>query len=71
MGESKKIPKITEFQNNHKWFNLFMHITATDVCRSSPCDNGGSCVGDSTAFTCNCVAGFTGPRCKVSKFYKH
>ena len=51
-------------------FNLFLHIIATDVCYSSPCTNGGSCVGGSTAFTCNCVAGFTGPRCEVSKFYE-
>ena len=33
-------------------------------CSSNPCDNGGSCVTAGNAYTCNCPAGHTGPRCE-------
>lgn len=34
-----------------------------NMCRSSPCLNGGTCDNLPNAFVCNCTAGFTGPTC--------
>lgn len=35
----------------------------TKVCDSSPCLNGGICVGGNDAYTCDCKNGFGGPVC--------
>ncbi|XP_070181224.1 fibropellin-3-like [Littorina saxatilis] len=35
-----------------------------DECASSPCQNGGSCVDQANAYTCNCSAGYTGDHCQ-------
>uniref|UniRef100_A0A1A9WZP1 EGF-like domain-containing protein n=1 Tax=Glossina brevipalpis TaxID=37001 RepID=A0A1A9WZP1_9MUSC len=37
-----------------------------DPCNPAECMNGGSCVGNSTHFRCECTAGFTGPLCQHS-----
>ncbi|KAI9583891.1 hypothetical protein GQX74_010226 [Glossina fuscipes] len=37
-----------------------------DPCNPAECMNGGSCVGNSTHFRCDCTAGFTGPLCQHS-----
>ncbi|XP_077467659.1 uncharacterized protein LOC144083566 isoform X1 [Stigmatopora argus] len=33
------------------------------ACLSSPCENGATCVEDSTGFSCSCAKGWTGPTC--------
>ena len=38
-----------------------------DVCASTPCLNGGSCIDGVTSFTCLCAVGYTGPTCNISK----
>ena len=38
----------------------------TDVCLSSPCENGGTCL-DETISTCACVQGYAGKHCETSK----
>ncbi|KAK7105726.1 hypothetical protein V1264_017068 [Littorina saxatilis] len=36
-----------------------------DECASSPCQNGGSCVDQVNAYTCNCPAGYNGSNCET------
>ncbi len=35
----------------------------TDECASTPCENGGTCVGSVNGYSCTCVAGYTGEHC--------
>ena len=46
-------------------------LTDTDECASNPCSNGGTCVNEVNAFSCNCIAGFTGVQCETSKLERH
>lgn len=39
--------------------------TIESPCDSSPCENGGSCAGFSTNFTCVCQNGFGGFHCEI------
>ena len=32
----------------------------------SPCEHGGTCVNTPGSYRCNCVTGFTGPRCEIN-----
>jgi len=42
-------------------------VTAyTDECSPQPCQNGGTCVDAIGAFSCTCVAGYTGATCQTS-----
>ncbi|RNA04665.1 Zinc metallo ase nas-4 [Brachionus plicatilis] len=37
--------------------------TATNPCRSNPCQNGGTCRTDGTGYLCNCTSGCIGSNC--------
>ena len=37
-----------------------------NMCRSSPCHNGGTCTNSPNSFQCTCITGFTGPTCNDS-----
>ena len=37
-----------------------------NMCRSSPCHNGGTCTNSPNSFQCTCITGFTGPTCNES-----
>ena len=37
-------------------------------CRSSPCNNGGTCRDQMGVFTCLCPNGFEGYRCEIGGF---
>ena len=37
-------------------------------CSSDPCQNGGTCIDEINAFTCNCMGGYTGDVCETSKY---
>ena len=39
-----------------------------DDCANSPCQNGGSCTDGVNQFTCQCVPGFSGTNCEISKY---
>ena len=38
-----------------------------DHCVGNPCDNGGTCVGGSGSFTCNCTENYEGSTCQLSR----
>ena len=38
-----------------------------DECASSPCQNGGTCIDDLNAYTCNCIPGYEGDNCEIGK----
>ena len=38
-----------------------------DECASNPCANDGNCTDVVNGYTCDCVAGYTGSMCEVSK----
>ena len=48
-------------------------ITSTDPCLNNQCLNGATCEIDSTgsAYTCNCLTGFTGFFCEQCKIFKY
>ena len=39
-----------------------------DDCASHPCFNNGSCLDAVNSYSCNCLEGFNGSRCEISKF---
>ena len=41
-----------------------------DECKSSPCQNGGTCIDQVNTFECNCGAGFQGDSCEEGKYRK-
>lgn len=63
-GEAK-IRVVSNNRNSMKGFQLRYQVTPNDVCRSSPCLNGGLCVTLATGFECNCQAGTSGDYCQV------
>ncbi|XP_038065951.1 neurogenic locus Notch protein-like isoform X2 [Patiria miniata] len=51
-------------QDKQKGFRLHFRIL-TDECGSDPCQNGAECMKGDKAFSCACVAGFTGQLCET------
>ena len=43
-------------------------MTDIDDCASHPCFNNGSCLDAVNTYSCNCLEGFNGSRCEISKF---
>ena len=43
-------------------------MTDIDDCASHPCFNNGSCLDAVNSYSCNCLEGFNGSRCEISKF---
>ena len=53
------------------WINVFLNmqnlsLTFPDIdeCKSSPCENEGTCLNERGNYTCTCNAGFTGRLCE-------
>ena len=47
-------------------FCLFVDI---DECSTLPCMNGGTCTDGVNAYSCACVAGYSGDTCEIGKCY--
>lgn len=47
---------------------LSLPTAKNSTCASSPCFNGGTCVGGGDTFTCICKEGWEGPTCDQSRF---
>ena len=47
---------------------LFLSVDIDD-CAGRPCQNGGGCVDKLNGYICNCLAGFKGTNCTISKEY--
>ena len=57
------IDKIFQFYFNI--LHLFIKFTGITACTSNPCQNGGNCVENGNAYTCNCPVGYSGTRCEI------
>ncbi|XP_048742883.2 protein jagged-1-like [Ostrea edulis] len=49
---------------NGQWKTNLKCGISTDHCVSSPCQNGGYCTSNATAFSCKCADGFIGNTCE-------
>ena len=43
------------------------HFLDIDECASDPCQNAAKCIDDVNGYTCECLAGWTGPLCEIGK----
>ncbi|XP_078696338.1 cartilage intermediate layer protein 1-like isoform X2 [Branchiostoma floridae x Branchiostoma belcheri] len=51
---------------NGKWKGEdLMCVEDADECSSTPCQNGGTCTGGDSSYTCECVDGYTGDNCET------
>ena len=46
--------------------NAFFIETPLDPCSPNPCQNDGTCSGNSYGFTCSCASGYTGDDCSTN-----
>jgi hypothetical protein len=42
-------------------------VTAPDMCASSPCVNGATCVNQYNKYTCTCAPGYKGVTCSSGR----
>ena len=45
----------------------FLYFVDIDDCQPNSCLNGGVCVDGLNSFTCDCITGFIGSNCSISK----
>ena len=46
---------------------LSLQFLDTHLCRSDPCQNGGSCIDGENSYTCTCLPKHTGSNCETGK----
>ena len=61
---SSSLEYFWDFQLWIIWFICYQDI---DDCLENPCNNNGSCVDGIASYNCECLAGFTGADCEMSK----
>ena len=45
-------------------FEIKEYDVLPDICSSSPCANGGTCLPHADGYICECKTAYTGPRCQ-------
>lgn len=53
------------------WNGMFLNSTLfSDIaeCASTPCKYGGSCKDLENGYKCNCMSGYDGDNCELSKY---
>ena len=58
---------INTINDNIEIWHLFFHGWSIDVCDSDPCYNGGTCHYESGMAKCECLPGYDGRFCELSK----
>ena len=50
--------------------NVFLYFCLLDIdlCSSSPCKNGGTCVDVTIRYECHCPPGFSGQNCEIGLY---
>ena len=43
-------------------------IVDKDECENDPCANGGECENRHNAYSCSCLAGYTGTNCETGEY---
>lgn len=51
----------------HKGNWIVILISDIDECGSQPCVNGATCNDEVNAYSCTCLAGYTGGHCETGK----
>lgn len=55
------------YQSTVYWANVSAVSSDGDQCKSSPCQNQGSCNDHLGYYTCSCPSGFTGRNCEIGE----
>lgn len=53
------------FENDEKTMEFWASYVDGDQCKSSPCQNRGTCEDQMGTYTCNCLPGFVGKKCEI------
>ncbi|ROL51752.1 Coagulation factor IX [Anabarilius grahami] len=53
------------FENDEKTMEFWASYIDGDQCKSSPCQNRGTCEDQMGTYTCNCLPGFVGKNCEI------
>ncbi|XP_065127963.2 coagulation factor IXa [Paramisgurnus dabryanus] len=53
------------FENNEKTMAFWASYVDGDQCKSTPCQNRGTCEDQMGTYTCNCRPGFVGQNCEI------
>ena len=48
---------------------LTLQFLDTHLCRSDPCQHGGTCIDGENSYTCTCVPRYTGANCATGKIF--
>ncbi|XP_016413777.1 coagulation factor IX-like isoform X2 [Sinocyclocheilus rhinocerous] len=56
------------FENDEKTMEFWASYVDGDQCKSSPCQNRGTCEDQMGTYTCNCLPGYVGKNCEIVKF---
>uniref|UniRef100_A0A673K4E2 Coagulation factor IX n=1 Tax=Sinocyclocheilus rhinocerous TaxID=307959 RepID=A0A673K4E2_9TELE len=53
------------FENDEKTMEFWASYVDGDQCKSSPCQNWGTCEDQMGTYTCNCLPGYVGKNCEI------
>uniref|UniRef100_A0A673LD06 Coagulation factor IX n=1 Tax=Sinocyclocheilus rhinocerous TaxID=307959 RepID=A0A673LD06_9TELE len=53
------------FENDEKTMEFWASYVDGDQCKSSPCQNRGTCEDQMGTYTCNCLPGYVGKNCEI------